>query len=177
MPPTTAAVKRLQTGAEAHVGLDVLEDQPGHDACRAGERRPTRNVKAITRSTSIPIIEAASRSNDVARIALPTVVRRTSSVSATMSTTAAAITRIWAYWMLEVPDETVLKSSPPCRPYVLYYFGIGAEEKYRGLLEEERDAERADQRSDPRRPAQRPVREALDHDTEQHRSRPWQRRT
>ena len=39
-----------------------------------------KNVATITRSTSMPIIAAASRSNDVARIALPSCVRCTKSV-------------------------------------------------------------------------------------------------
>ena len=38
-----------------------------------------KNVFTITRSTSIPIIAAASRSKDVARIAFPSFVRVTSS--------------------------------------------------------------------------------------------------
>ena len=35
---------------------------------------PTKNTVEITRSTSIPIISAASRSNATARLALPTCV-------------------------------------------------------------------------------------------------------
>ena len=53
-----------------------------------------KNVATITRSTSIPIIAAASRSYDVARIALPSAVRFTSSVSATINTTAETMTMI-----------------------------------------------------------------------------------
>jgi hypothetical protein len=44
-----------------------------------------KNVDEITRSTSMPIIDAASRSNDVARIAFPIFVRATSSVRTTIS--------------------------------------------------------------------------------------------
>ena len=46
---------------------------------------PMKKVAEMTRSTSIPIIAAASRSNDVARIAFPIRVRATSSVSTTIS--------------------------------------------------------------------------------------------
>ena len=42
---------------------------------------PMKNANAITRSVSMPIIVAASRSTAVARIALPICVRATSSVS------------------------------------------------------------------------------------------------
>ena len=52
---------------------------------------PMKNVEAITRSTSMPIIDAASRSNDVARIALPIFVRATSSVSPIISAIAEMI--------------------------------------------------------------------------------------
>jgi len=54
---------------------------------------PMKNVDAITRSTSIPIIDAASRSNDVARIALPIFVRATNSVRATIKSRAATISQ------------------------------------------------------------------------------------
>ena len=50
---------------------------------------PMKNVAAITRLTSIPIISAAWRSNDVARIARPSCVRATKSVRPTISTTVA----------------------------------------------------------------------------------------
>ena len=46
---------------------------------------PRKNVTEITRSTSIPIIAAASRSNDVARIAFPTLVRATIKVRTIIS--------------------------------------------------------------------------------------------
>ena len=48
----------------------------------------------ITLSTSIPIIAAASRSYDVARIALPSLVRPTKRVSAIMSANADTMTMI-----------------------------------------------------------------------------------
>src|SRR5919201_578416 len=51
---------------------------------------PMKNVATITRSTSMPIIAAASRSNEVARIALPSCVFRTKSVNPTISTTVPA---------------------------------------------------------------------------------------
>ena len=45
-----------------------------------------------------------------------------------------------------------------------------AEQDQRAVLEQERDAERADQRRDARRVAQAPVGEALDHDAERRRT-------
>ena len=48
----------------------------------------------MTRSVSIPIIEAASRSNAVARIAFPNLVRETSRTSATIRNRAVATTNI-----------------------------------------------------------------------------------
>src|SRR3954451_14014867 len=45
---------------------------------------PMKNVAAMTRSVSMPIIDAASRSNEVARIALPSCVRETSKMSRNM---------------------------------------------------------------------------------------------
>ncbi len=44
-----------------------------------------KNVNMITRSVSMPIIDAASRSNATARIAFPSFVRDTTSVSAIIS--------------------------------------------------------------------------------------------
>ena len=62
-----------------------------------------KNVDEMTRSTFTPIIAAASRSNDVARIALPSCVRATNSVSTIMSATAAATTRIRIFQMKTPP--------------------------------------------------------------------------
>ena len=59
----------------------------------------TVNVKEITRSTLIPIISAASRSKDVARIALPVRVRDTSHVSTAIRPIDAAIVKIWTFEM------------------------------------------------------------------------------
>ena len=51
-----------------------------------------KNVFTITRSTSMPIIAAASRSKAVARIAFPSFVRVTSSQRPTIIASAAAMT-------------------------------------------------------------------------------------
>ena len=53
---------------------------------------PTKKVVAMTRSGSMPIIAAASRSNETARIAFPNRVQRTSARSATIRTTALEMT-------------------------------------------------------------------------------------
>ena len=65
----------------------------------AASADPRKNVNEITRSMLIPIISAASRSNDVARIALPVRVRETSSASTIVSPIETEIVRIW---MLEM---------------------------------------------------------------------------
>ena len=58
-----------------------------------------KNVPAITRSMSIPIIAEASRSNETARIARPSCVQRTSARSATISATELMMTISPRYWM------------------------------------------------------------------------------
>ena len=65
----------------------------------AARAEPTKKVKEITRSTLIPIISAASRSNEVARIALPVRVRETTSANTIISPIEAAIVRIWTFEM------------------------------------------------------------------------------
>ena len=60
---------------------------------------PMKNVAAITRSGSMPIIAAASRSNETARIALPRRVQWTSANSANIRKTAPTITITPRYWM------------------------------------------------------------------------------
>ncbi len=73
---------------------------------------------------SIPIIDAASRSNDVARMALPTFVRETSWMSANMSAAAERITISCMYWISNAPIVIRLNSEPLSRLNVLYCFGI-----------------------------------------------------
>ena len=51
-------------------------------------------MTTITRSTSIPIIDAASRSNEVARMAFPVRVCATNTVSTILSPSADRIVRI-----------------------------------------------------------------------------------
>ena len=81
---------------------------------------PMKNVTAITRFTSMPIISAACRSNDTARIARPSCVRDTNHVSATISTSAPTITMIWASATWTPPGrlKPVLQSTPPFHSYV-----------------------------------------------------------
>ena len=77
-----------------------------------------KNVATITRSTSMPIIAAASRSNDVARIALPSCVFRTNSVRPTISTTVPATTITWAIptWTPAGRVKPWIQSWPLCQP-------------------------------------------------------------
>ncbi len=87
MPPITAAVKPLSPATNpiaTVVGTRSANSTPAAPA-RAD---PSTNVKTITRSMSIPIIAAASRSNEVARIAFPVRVRLTRNQSISISTNA-----------------------------------------------------------------------------------------
>ena len=138
-----------------------------------------KNVEAITLSVSIPIIEAASRSNAVARMALPRRVRDTSSVRAIISATL-------------VRDDEQLhdRDGPPENAERrveqrarLAGIDVAADrvgrvavaltfrQQQHAVGEEERNAERADERRDPRRVPQRTVGETLDDDAERARSR------
>ena len=71
------------------------------------------NVITITRSTSMPIIAAASRSYEVARIALPICVLFTSSVSAIIRTNAEEMITIRSSEMCSGPQVIPLKKSAP----------------------------------------------------------------
>ena len=123
-----------------------------------------KKVEAITRSTSMPIIAAASRSNAVARIALPSRERATSSVSADHHREGGAdhdepdhpdVERAAVERHLRIDEvERVVRSE------------LRAVEQEHRVLDEERRAERRDQRRDSRRGAQRPVGEALEHDAD-----------
>ena len=129
---------------------------------------PMKNVETMTRSTSIPCIAAASRSNAVARIAFPRRVRATSSVSASISPNEVRMTPIRTRRDVErAPVDAAREVDVLVR---LVAAEVGAEEQERRGLEEERDAERRDQRGDARRVPERPVGEALDHDAERARA-------
>ena len=128
-----------------------------------------KNVTMITRSTSMPIIDAASRSNDVARIALPVCVRRTNPLRKTISTSAPTTTMICATATC-TPLGSVKpfdQSEPLFQRVAVVALVLRAEHELRGVLEEERDPERGDQRRDAWSVTQPPVREALDHHAEQ----------
>ena len=87
MPPITAAVKPLRPAmkpSETCVGTRSAKSTPAAPA----SAEPSTKVKTITRSMSMPIIAAASRSYDVARIAFPVRVLLTRNQSTAMSTNA-----------------------------------------------------------------------------------------
>jgi hypothetical protein len=112
-----------------------------------------KNVRTITLSTSIPIIEAASRSYAVACIAFPSFVQLTSRRAHHDEPDQPNVQRTDVQALERVDEvERVVRAE------------VGSPEQQDGVLDEERDAERADQRRDPRRVPQRPVREPLDHD-------------
>ena len=58
-----------------------------------------KKVAAITRSGSIPIIAAASRSKETARIAFPSRVHCTSPIRASIRMNAPTMTMTPRYWM------------------------------------------------------------------------------
>ena len=70
---------------------------------------PRTNVKTITRSMSMPIIAAASRSYEVARIALPVRVLLTRNHSTTISTNAETIVMIRSSGTCTLPMSKPLK--------------------------------------------------------------------
>ena len=97
---------------EAAVGTRRANITPAAPA----SAEPITNVKTITRSMSMPIIAAASRSNDVARMALPVRVRVTRIQSTTIRTKAETIVmmRMSGMWTLPI-EKPRKKSEPPSR--------------------------------------------------------------
>jgi hypothetical protein len=71
MPPTTAAVKPFRPARKPMKWNTWLKRSPNITPAAPARREPMKKVVAITRSVSIPIIAAASRSYEVARIAFP----------------------------------------------------------------------------------------------------------
>ena len=72
-----------------------------------------KKVDEMTRSVSIPIIDAASRSNAVARIAFPNRVRDTTNMSMAIRKIAAPTTITWTTVTgLPATLKTGLKSGP-----------------------------------------------------------------
>ena len=72
------------------------------------------------------------------------------------------------YWISSGPIVTLVKSEPASNENESYCFGADPKQMHGELLQEERDAERADERCDPRGSllAERPIREPLDDDAE-----------
>ena len=93
IPPITAAVnpfKPAMKPIDTVVGTRSANITPAAPA----SAEPSTNVKTITRSMSMPIIAAASRSNEVARIALPVRVRFTRNQRRIIRTKAETIVMI-----------------------------------------------------------------------------------
>ncbi len=80
IPPTTAAVKPFRPARKPMKWKIWLNSSANMTPAAPASTEPMKNVQAITRSMSMPIIAAASRSNAVARIAFPSLVRATSNV-------------------------------------------------------------------------------------------------
>ena len=116
---------------------------------------------------SIPIIAAASRSCEVACIALPVLVLVTRIQSSAISTKAETMMMIRRSGTRTLPMSNPLKKSAPSRERERVVVAlVGPEEELHRVGEEERDAERADQRRDAWRVPERPVGEALDRHAE-----------
>ena len=81
MPPTTAAVNALSPARKPIVSEIDWNSSPDITPAKPASTDPMKNVSAIVRSTLIPSISAASRSDATARIDLPSVVRSTSRIS------------------------------------------------------------------------------------------------
>jgi hypothetical protein len=108
IPPITAAVKPLRPARkpiDAAVGTRRANMTPAAPA----RAEPSTKVKTITRSMLMPIIAAASRSNDTARIALPVRVRLTSTQSTAISARAVRIV------MMRISGMCTLLISKPRR--------------------------------------------------------------
>ncbi len=166
IPPITAAVKPFSPALKPISG-EASARRANITPAAPASAEPMMNVITITRSTSMPIIDAASRSYEVARIALPICVLFTSSVSAIIRTNAESDDDDPQQRDVQrAPVEPLEEEHPAAERERVVVAVRRAEEELRAVLEEERDAERRDQRRDPRRVAERPVREPLDRDAE-----------
>ncbi len=108
MPPITAAVNPLSPIRKpivAYVGTRRANSTPAAPA----SAEPSTKANTITLSMSIPIIAAASRSYEVARIALPIRVRVTSSQSRIIITKAETIV------MIRISGTRTLPMSKPLK--------------------------------------------------------------
>ena len=112
MPPITAAVKPLSPARnpiEGKVGARSAKSTPAAPA----SAEPSTNANTITRSMSMPIIAAASRSCDVACIALPVLVRVASTQRSAIRTKAATMMMIRSSGTRTLPTSNPLKNSAP----------------------------------------------------------------
>ena len=93
-PADHGARERLESGDETHQLEDAAEDEAGHHARDAREHAPMKNAIMIVRSTSTPIIAAASRSCETARIDRPSFDRPTQKSQQDHDGDCVTITRI-----------------------------------------------------------------------------------
>ena len=107
MPPITAAVKPFRPVTNPIATVVGTRSDCSTPAAPASAE-PRTNVKTITLSMSIPIIDAASRSNDVARIALPVRVLLTRNQSTSIRTNAETIVMIRSSGDVHVADVEAL---------------------------------------------------------------------
>ena len=103
MPPTTAAVKPFKPAPKPMKWYTRWNTRPTITPAAPASAEPMKNAMTITRSTSMPIIAAASRSYAVARIAFPTRVYDTKTVSAAINATVVTMTMIRISEMFSAP--------------------------------------------------------------------------
>jgi hypothetical protein len=106
IPPTTAAVNPFNPAMKPMKWKICVKTSPNITPAAPASAEPMKKVDAITRSASIPIIIAASRSYAVARIAFPSRERRTKTVRTIISRSAPAITKIRVAETNTVPSWT-----------------------------------------------------------------------
>ena len=95
----------FQPRDEAHEVVDSWKTSPTITPAAPASAEPMKKVETITRSTSIPIIAAASRSKAVARIALPSrVLRDKQRQQRSSAPPTSAITMIRTREMLSGPQ-------------------------------------------------------------------------
>ena len=97
IPPRTAAVNAFRPALKPRLNWIAPKYRPGDHAAAPASADPMKNVIAIVRLMSTPISCAASRSWAVDRIACPSRVRQTNSCSATISTSATTIMKMFRH--------------------------------------------------------------------------------
>ena len=108
MPPSTAAVKAFRPGRKPIEKCTTEYVAPIITPATAASAAPIAKVWAITRLGFTPIRPATRGFSAVARIARPSLVRLTSSISATISAADSTITSSLVSVMVAPPTSKVV---------------------------------------------------------------------